>query len=75
MARLYGPLQAWFDKTWRPGEIEPVTAPPPSDQVTVLPRLCRAAGGDRPKTDSSPEPGQKHPQHQCQQHDGLLHVG
>jgi hypothetical protein len=24
--RLYGPLQAWFDQTWRPGEIEPVTA-------------------------------------------------
>jgi hypothetical protein len=23
--RLYGPLQAWFDKSWRPGEIEPVT--------------------------------------------------
>jgi len=22
--RLYGPLEAWFDKTWRPGEIEPV---------------------------------------------------
>jgi hypothetical protein len=22
--RLYGPLQAWFDKAWRPGEIEPV---------------------------------------------------
>ena len=21
--RLYGPLQAWFDKTWRPGQIEP----------------------------------------------------
>jgi hypothetical protein len=20
--RLYGPLQSWFDKTWRPGEIE-----------------------------------------------------
>ena len=20
--RLYGPLQPWFDKTWRPGEIE-----------------------------------------------------
>ena len=20
--RLYGPLEAWFDKTWRPGEIE-----------------------------------------------------
>jgi len=24
MLRLYGPLQAWFDKTWRPGEVEPV---------------------------------------------------
>jgi hypothetical protein len=23
--RLYGPLQAWCDKTWRPGEIEPAT--------------------------------------------------
>lgn len=23
--RLYGPLQPWFDKSWRPGEIEPVT--------------------------------------------------
>lgn len=22
--RLYGPLLPWFDKTWRPGEIEPV---------------------------------------------------
>ncbi len=22
--RLYGPMQAWFDKTWRPGEFEPV---------------------------------------------------
>ncbi len=22
--RLYGPLQPWFDKTWRPGEIEEV---------------------------------------------------
>jgi len=20
--RLYGPLQTWFDKTWKPGEIE-----------------------------------------------------
>jgi hypothetical protein len=24
MLRLYGPLEAWFDKTWRPGEIEMV---------------------------------------------------
>jgi hypothetical protein len=22
--RIYGPLEAWFDKTWRPGEIRPV---------------------------------------------------
>ena len=22
--RLYGPLEPWFDKTWRPGEIEAV---------------------------------------------------
>lgn len=22
--RLYGPLEPWFDKTWRPGEFEPV---------------------------------------------------
>jgi hypothetical protein len=24
MLRLYGPLESWFDKTWRPGEIEMV---------------------------------------------------
>jgi hypothetical protein len=24
MLRLYGPLEPWFDKTWKPGEIEPV---------------------------------------------------
>jgi hypothetical protein len=24
LLRLYGPLKPWFDKTWRPGEIEPV---------------------------------------------------
>lgn len=23
--RLYGPLEPWFDKTWRPGEFEPMT--------------------------------------------------
>jgi len=22
LLRLYGSLQPWFDKTWRPGEIE-----------------------------------------------------
>lgn len=24
LLRLYGPLDAWFDKTWRPGEFEPI---------------------------------------------------
>jgi len=24
--RLYGPLQSWFDQTWRPGEIEQVSS-------------------------------------------------
>ena len=23
LRRLYGPEKPWFDKTWRPGEIEP----------------------------------------------------
>ena len=23
LLRLYGPLQQWFDQTWRPGEIQP----------------------------------------------------
>jgi len=22
--RLYGPLEAWFDKSWKPGDLEPV---------------------------------------------------
>ena len=29
--RLYSPLQPFFDKTWRPSEIEPVTRPAPTD--------------------------------------------
>ncbi|MGI9613894.1 MAG: DUF1254 domain-containing protein [Acidimicrobiales bacterium] len=24
LLRLYGPLEAWFDQTWRPGDIEPI---------------------------------------------------
>ncbi len=24
LLRLYGPLQAWFDKTWMPGDLEPI---------------------------------------------------
>jgi hypothetical protein len=28
LLRLYGPLKPWFDKTWRPGEIEPLDATP-----------------------------------------------
>ena len=23
--RLYGPLESWFDQTWKPGEIEQVS--------------------------------------------------
>jgi hypothetical protein len=26
LLRLYGPLETWFDKSWRPGEFEPVAA-------------------------------------------------
>jgi hypothetical protein len=22
--RMYGPLKPWIDKTWRPGEVEPM---------------------------------------------------
>ncbi|WP_394934655.1 hypothetical protein [uncultured Ilumatobacter sp.] len=25
LLRLYGPLEGWFDQTWRPGGIERVT--------------------------------------------------
>jgi hypothetical protein len=24
LIRLYGPLEPWFDQTWKPGDIEPV---------------------------------------------------
>jgi hypothetical protein len=24
LLRLYGPLEPWFEKTWRPGDLEPV---------------------------------------------------
>jgi len=24
LLRLYGPLEPWFDKSWKPGDIEPV---------------------------------------------------
>ncbi len=24
LIRLYGPLDPWFDKTWQPGEFEPL---------------------------------------------------
>ncbi len=27
MLRIYGPLEPWFDKTWRPGEIELIQSP------------------------------------------------
>jgi hypothetical protein len=27
LLRLYGPLEVWFDKTWKPGDIELVDQP------------------------------------------------
>jgi hypothetical protein len=24
LLRLYGPLEPWFDKSWKPGDFEPV---------------------------------------------------
>ncbi|MCY1058224.1 DUF1254 domain-containing protein [Nannocystis sp. SCPEA4] len=30
MLRLYGPLEPWFDKSWRPGEIESLRDPSPT---------------------------------------------
>lgn len=26
LLRLYGPLETWFDGTWRPGDVEPLSA-------------------------------------------------
>src|ERR1700676_3238543 len=40
LLRLYGPLQPWYEKTWRPGEIELVKSdslPPPA--------VAKTAGG------------------------------
>jgi hypothetical protein len=34
--RLYGPLQAWFDKTWRPGEIERMLGEPMRHELPEL---------------------------------------
>ena len=39
LLRLYGPLQPWFDKTWRPGEIEEV----PGTVVTKRPARLKMA--------------------------------
>ena len=43
--RLYGPLEPWFDKSWRPGEIEEVKSPATrKDEVrgaNRTPRLLR----------------------------------
>jgi len=39
LLRLYGPLQPWYEKTWRPGEIELVKSdslPPPAVAKTAV---------------------------------------
>jgi len=38
--RLYGPLEPWFDKSWRPGEIERLEDVPQQMAATVLPRMA-----------------------------------
>jgi hypothetical protein len=35
--RINGVLESWFDKTWKPGEIEPVKNPRPEKQKTAVP--------------------------------------
>lgn len=32
--RLYGPLEPWFDKSWQPGEVEPLPANTPAPATT-----------------------------------------
>ena len=34
--RLYGPLESWFDKTWKPGEIESQTLANPGHKPPSL---------------------------------------
>ncbi|CAE7879711.1 unnamed protein product [Symbiodinium necroappetens] len=36
LLRLYGPLEPWFDKTWRPGEIVEVVEPEDFVEASVL---------------------------------------
>jgi len=38
--RLYGPLQSWFNKTWQPGEIEPMQADSKPKQLRGKKRLA-----------------------------------
>ena len=38
--RLYGPLEPWFDKTWRPGEIERLDDVPPVAATGTRPRMA-----------------------------------
>ena len=35
--RLYGPLEPWFDQSWRPGEIVQVSASPRDDETSTQP--------------------------------------
>ncbi len=42
--RLYGPLEPWFNKTWRPGEIElqPCARLVASRSISVMPTFDQA---------------------------------
>jgi hypothetical protein len=39
--RLGGPLEPWFNKTWRPGEIE---LQPLSSELLIRPLYCGSGG-------------------------------
>ena len=57
LLRLYGPLESWFDKTWKPSEIEP-SAPrgrPPGDG-TAPPTPVRDDGAEEGHAAHRPDP-------------------
>lgn len=39
---LYGPLESWFDQTWRPGEIELINYAHLGFNFEVRQKICRS---------------------------------
>jgi hypothetical protein len=47
LLRLYGPLEPWFDKSWRPGEFEEIRGTPaPGGASAAAPRMATAIPTD-----------------------------